>query len=146
MEKLDLWMFFWFLGYLNKILKFSRKSVKIIKNHKRMQIYEFLKLQLLGLKDSEKIWKNFILGPRLHFFWMFGVLRQHSEIFQKTVEIFKNLTKIQIYGFLVPQPLVLRDSEKILKKLVFWSKKYISLALGQNSEMFAKICENRHKS
>ena len=115
--------------------------MKIVKDHQRIQIYEFLVPQLLGLGDSEKIWKNLISGPKLQFFWIFGVLRQNSEIFQKSVKIFKNHTKIQIHGFLVPQLLVLRDSEKIWKNLICGPKVHCFWTLGvlrQNSEIFQK--------
>ena len=87
-----------------------QKSVKIVKNHTKIQIHEFLVPQLLGLRDAKKMWKNLIFGQKMHFLWIFGILKQNYEICQKPVKIPQNHTKIQIHEFLVPQLLGLRDS------------------------------------
>ena len=50
----------------------EQKSIKIVKNHIKIQIYEFRVPQLLVLRDSNKIWKNSIFGPKLNFSVVWG--------------------------------------------------------------------------
>ena len=74
-------------------------------------------------------------------FWIFGVLKQNSEIFKKSLKIVNKCTKIQIHEFLVPQLIVLRDAEIIWKNLIFGPKLHFSVFwgyLGKIPEMFPK--------
>ena len=60
------------------------------------------------------------------------------------MKIDKSHTKIQIYEFLVPQLVVLRDSEKIWKHLISCQKLHFSEFLGylrKNPEIFLKKCD-----
>ena len=86
LEKLDVWSkitFFWIFGVLRQNSGMFQKSVKILKNHTKIQIHEFLIPQLPVLRDSENIWKNLISGPKLYFSAFFEILHAKFLRFSK---------------------------------------------------------------
>ena len=60
--------------------------MKIVKNHTKIQIHEFPVPQLLVLRDSEKIRKNLISGPKFDFSGFLGYLGKIPEIFPNNLD------------------------------------------------------------
>ena len=112
---------FVFLRVLWQNSEYVQKSSKHFENQEQIEIHEFLVLQVLGLRDSERIWNKCIFGPNFVFSVFLRVLSQNSEYFQR---IFKHQEQIEINEFVVLQVLGLRDSERILKKCIFGPKPF----------------------
>ena len=127
--------FFCILRVLKQNSEYFQKSPKVAKNHKNIQINEFLVPQLLRFKDSETIWKKCIFLPQSHFSVFLRILKQNSEYFQKSPKIAKNHKNIQIHEFLIPQLLRFKDPDTIWKKCIFGPKATFSVFWGYLSKI-----------